>query len=159
MVRLSRKMGETLVEKGGVFAHGSTYGGHPVAAAVAIANLKALRSEAWVERVRDDTGPYLQKLLRDTFDAHPLIGQVQGHGLVAAIQFAEDKTTRKRFANEDDIAWHCRSVGFEEGVIIRSTLGRMIMAPALVATRSELDELVEKTKRAVDRTGRELKLL
>jgi len=156
---LSRKMGETLVEKGGVFAHGSTYGGHPVAAAVAIANLKALRSEGWVERVRDDTGPYLQKLLRDTFDGHPLIGQIQGHGLVAALQFTENKTTRKRFANENDIAWHCRSVGFEEGVIIRSTLGRMIMAPALVASHSELDELVEKTKRAVDRTGRELKLM
>jgi len=156
---LSRKMGETLVEKGGVFAHGSTYGGHPVAAAVAIANLKALRSEGWVERVRDDTGPYLQKLLRDTFDGHPLIGQIQGHGLVAALQFAEDKATRKRFANENDIAWHCRTVGFEEGVIIRSTLGRMIMAPALVATRAELDELVEKTRRAVDRTGRELKLM
>jgi len=156
---LSRKMGETLVEQGGVFAHGSTYGGHPVAAAVAIANLKALRSEGWVERVRDDTGPYLQKLLRDTFDGHPLIGQIQGHGLVAALQFAENKTTRKRFANENDIAWHCRTVGFEEGVIIRSTLGRMIMAPALVATHSELDELVEKTKRAVDRTGRELKLM
>jgi len=156
---LSRKMGETLVEKGGVFAHGSTYGGHPVAAAVAIANLQALRREGWVDRVRDDTGPYLQKLLRETFDGHPLIGQVQGHGLVAALQFAEDKTTRKRFANENDIAWHCRTVGFEEGVIIRSTLGRMIMAPALVATHSELDELVEKTKRAVDRTGRELKLM
>jgi len=156
---LSHKMGETLVEKGGVFAHGSTYGGHPVAAAVAIANLKALRSEGWVERVRDDTGPYLQKLLRDTFAGHPLIGQIQGHGLVAALQFAENKTTRKRFANENDIAWHCRSVGFEEGVIIRSTLGRMIMAPALVASHSELDELVEKTKRAVDRTGCELKLM
>jgi len=156
---LSRKMGETLVEKGGVFAHGSTYGGHPVAAAVAIANIKALRDEGWVDRVKNDTGPYLQKLLRETFDNHPLIGQVQGHGLVAAIQFAADKTTRQRFANENDIAWHCRSVGFEEGVIIRSTLGRMIMAPALVATHSELDELVEKTKNAVDRTGRELKLL
>jgi len=156
---LSRKMGETLVEKGGVFAHGSTYGGHPVAAAVAIANLKALRDEGLVEQVATDTGPYLQKLLHDAFDSHPLIGQIQGHGLVAALQFAENKSTRKRFANENDIAWHCRSAGFEEGVIIRSTLGRMIMAPALVATHSELDELVEKTKRAVDRTGRELKLM
>jgi len=105
------------------------------------------------------TAIHLQKLLHEAFDGHPLIGQIQGHGLGAAIQFAEDKARRKRFANENDIAWHCRSVGFEEGVIIRSTLGRMIMAPALVATRSELDELVEKTKRAVDRTGRELKLM
>ena len=156
---LGKRIGEALVEEGGVFAHGLTYAGHPVAAAVAIANLKALRDERIIETVKNDTGPYLQKLLRDTFADHPLIGEVQGAGLVAALQFAEDKATRKRFANESDIAWHCRTVGFEEGLIIRSTLGRMIMAPALVATHAELDELVEKTKKAVDRTVRELNLL
>ncbi|MGG7139622.1 hypothetical protein ACPUGR_13265, partial [Klebsiella aerogenes] len=52
-----------------------------------------------------------------------------------------------------------KPIGFEEGVIIRSTLGRMIMAPALIAGHSELDELVEKTKRAVDRTAKEIGLL
>jgi adenosylmethionine-8-amino-7-oxononanoate aminotransferase len=93
-------------------------------------------------------------LLRETFADHPLIGDIQGTGLLGALQFAEDKATRKRFANENDLAWQCRTFGFEEGVIIRSTLGRMIMAPALIATRSELDELVEKTRIAVDRTAR-----
>mgnify|MGYP006170585651 CR=1 FL=1 len=63
--------------------------------------------------------------------------------------------TRKRFANENDIAWRCRTIGFEEGVIIRSTLGRMIMAPALIASREEVDELIGKTLKAVDRTARE----
>ncbi|MCU1716160.1 aspartate aminotransferase family protein [Pseudomonas sp. 5P_3.1_Bac2] len=156
---LSKRIAEALVEKGGVFAHGLTYGGHPVAAAVAIANLTALRDEKIVEAVKHDSGPYLQKLLRETFAGHPLIGDIQGQGLVAALQFAEDKSSRKRFANENDIAWHCRTVGFDEGLIIRSTAGRMIMAPALVASHAELDELVEKTRRAVDRTGRELGLL
>ncbi|OLU23260.1 aspartate aminotransferase family protein [Pseudomonas sp. PA15(2017)] len=156
---LSSRIANALVQEGGVFAHGLTYAGHPVAAAVAIANLTALRDEKIVETVKADTGPYLQKLLRDTFADHPLIGDVQGSGLVAALQFAEEKASRKRFSNENDIAWHCRTVGFDEGVIIRSTLGRMIMAPALVATHAELDEMVEKTSRAVDRTGRELKLL
>jgi putrescine aminotransferase len=156
---LSARMAEVLVQQGGMFAHGLTYSGHPVAAAVAIANLTALRDEKIVETVKHDTGPYLHKLLRETFAEHPLIGEIQGTGLVAALQFAEDKATRKRFANENEIAWHCRTVGFDEGLIIRSTLGRMIMAPALVATHAELDELVEKTRRAVDRTARELNLL
>jgi putrescine aminotransferase len=156
---LSKRIAEALVEKGGVFAHGLTYGGHPVAAAVAIANLTALRDEKIVEAVKHDSGPYLQKLLRETFAEHPLIGDIQGQGLVAALQFAQDKNSRTRFANENDIAWHCRTVGFDEGLIIRSTAGRMIMAPALVASHAELDELVEKTRRAVDRTGRELGLL
>ncbi|WP_022961575.1 aspartate aminotransferase family protein [Halopseudomonas pelagia] len=156
---LSARMAEVLVQQGGVFAHGLTYAGHPVAAAVAIANLTALRDEKIIETVKFDTGPYLQKLLRETFAEHPLIGEIQGVGLVAALQFAEDKATRKHFANENDIAWHCRTVGFDEGLIIRSTLGRMIMAPALVASHAELDELVEKTRRAVDRSARELNLL
>ncbi|MCC9006378.1 aspartate aminotransferase family protein [Pseudomonas putida] len=151
---LSKRIAEALVERGGVFAHGLTYSGHPVAAAVAIANLKALRDEGIVTQVKDDTGPYLQRILREVFADHPLIGQVQGAGLVAALQFAEHKPTRKRFANENDLAWQCRTFGFEEGVIIRSTLGRMIMAPALIANHSELDELVEKTRIAVDRTAR-----
>ncbi|WP_288376814.1 aspartate aminotransferase family protein [uncultured Pseudomonas sp.] len=153
---LSKRIAEALVERGGVFAHGLTYSGHPVAAAVAIANLKALRDEGIVRQVKDDTGPYLQRILREVFANHPLIGQVQGAGLVAALQFAEDKASRKRYANENELAWQCRTFGFEEGVIIRSTLGRMIMAPALVANHSELDELVEKTRKAVDRTAQEL---
>lgn len=156
---LSRRMAEALVEQGGVFAHGLTYSGHPVAAAVAIANLKALRDEHVVAQVRDETGPYWQACLREVFGNHPLVGDIQSLGLVAALQFAEDKASRKRFANESEIAWRCRTIGFEEGVIIRSTLGRMIMAPALIATRAELDELVDKTRIAVDRTAREVGVL
>ncbi|WP_223466818.1 aspartate aminotransferase family protein [Pseudomonas sp. GL-RE-26] len=152
---LSKKMASVLVEQGGVFAHGLTYSGHPVAAAVAIANLKALRDEGVVTRVKDDIGPYLQQCLREVFGKHPLVGDIQGTGMVAALQLAEDKSTRKRFANENDIAWRCRTIGFEEGVIIRSTLGRMIMAPALIASREEIDELISKTLKAMDRTAQE----
>ncbi|CAI8933823.1 Putrescine--pyruvate aminotransferase [Pseudomonas sp. IT-196MI5] len=152
---LSKKMASVLVEQGGVFAHGLTYSGHPVAAAVAIANLKVLRDEGVVTRVKDDIGPYLQQCLREVFGKHPLVGDIQGTGMVAALQLAEDKSTRKRFANENDIAWRCRTIGFEEGVIIRSTLGRMIMAPALIASREEIDELIAKTLNAVDRTAQE----
>ena len=64
---LGKRIAEVLVEQGGVFAHGLTYSGHPVAAAVAIANLKALRDEGVVTRVREETGPYLQRCLREVF--------------------------------------------------------------------------------------------
>jgi adenosylmethionine-8-amino-7-oxononanoate aminotransferase len=81
---LSKRIAEALVERGGVFAHGLTYSGHPVAAAVAMANLKALRDEGMVRTVKDDTGPYLQQLLREVFADHPLIGDIQGTGLLGA---------------------------------------------------------------------------
>ncbi|MDP3814196.1 aspartate aminotransferase family protein [Pseudomonas sp.] len=152
---LSQRMAEVLVQQGGLFAHGLTYSGHPVAAAVAIATIKALRDEGVVDQVKHDSGPYLQQCLRQVFDGHPLVGEIQGSGLVAALQLCEDKASRTRFANETEITWRCRSIGFEEGLIIRATGGRMIMAPALVATRADLDELVSKTKLALDRTAQE----
>jgi putrescine---pyruvate transaminase len=151
---MSRRVGEALVEKGGVYAHGLTYSGHPVAAAVALANLDVLDRGGLVERTKNDTGPYLQKALRDAFTDHPLVGEIQGAGAVAAIQFAKDKATRERFANEADLTWHSRSVGFELGVIVRSTNGRLIIAPPLVIDHAQIDELVDKMRQAVDATAK-----
>ena len=66
-----------VVSEGGDFNHGFTYSGHPVAAAVGLENLRILREEKIVERVREETAPYLQKRLRELND-HPLVGEVRG---------------------------------------------------------------------------------
>ncbi|WP_175936315.1 aspartate aminotransferase family protein [Burkholderia cepacia] len=153
---MSRRVGNALVDKGGVYAHGLTYSGHPVAAAVALANLDVLEREGLIERTKTDTGPYLQKALRDAFDGHPLVGEIQGVGAVGAIQFAKNKATRERFANEADLTWHSRTVGFELGVIVRSTNGRLIVAPPLVIDHAQIDELVDTMRKAVDATAREV---
>jgi len=150
---MSRRIGEALVERGGVYAHGLTYSGHPVAAAVALANLDVLAKERLVERTKTDTGPYLQQALRDAFTDHPLIGEIQGVGAVAAIQFAKNKATRERFTNEAELTWHSRTAGFELGAIVRSTNGRLIIAPPLVIDHAQIDELIDKMRRAVDATA------
>jgi adenosylmethionine-8-amino-7-oxononanoate aminotransferase len=151
----SRRLAEPLVERGGVFAHGLTYSGHPVAAAVALANLKILENGV-VDQVRDDVGPYLQSSLRQRFAEHPIVGDIQGAGMVAALQLSSDPKTRARFEKEDDLAWRCRTIGFEKGVIIRSTIGRVITAPPLVSSRTHVDELVDKIGQAVDAAAREI---
>ena len=156
---LSRQIGDALVEKGGVFAHGLTYSGHPVAAAVALANLEVIEKENLVANARSGAGAYLQKTVRELFSNHPLVGEIQGTGMLAALQFAQNRTTRQRFANEQDVAWRCRTLGFEYGAILRSTLGRIIVAPALVFTNAQIDALLEKMKRAVDQTAREFGVL
>lgn len=156
---MSNRVARTLVEEGGVFAHGLTYSGHPVAAAVALANLELLHEEGIVERVRVDTGPYLQACLRDAFARHPLIGEIQGAGMVAALQLADGPASRRRFANEAEIATRCHELAFDDGIIIRATAGRLIFAPALVISRTEIDELVSKTVHALARTAREFELL
>src|SRR5690606_26755911 len=85
-----------VINQAGDFNHGFTYSGHPVAAAVALANLRILRDEGVVARVKAETAPYLQARLRELAD-HPLVGEVRGLGLLGAIELVQDKAQRKRY--------------------------------------------------------------
>ncbi len=85
-----------VLNEGGDFNHGFTYSGHPVAAAVALENIRIMRDEKIVNRVHDETAPYLQKRLRELAD-HPLVGEVRGVGMLGAIELVQDKATRKRY--------------------------------------------------------------
>lgn len=156
-VGLHERVAKAIIEHG-EFNHGLTYSGHPVAAAVALANLKLLRDGKIVERVKNDTGPYFQQLLRETFAGHPLIGEIAGAGLVAGLQLAEDPKTRKRFENGGDVGTLCRDFCFNGNLIMRATGDRMLLSPPLVITRQEIDELVSKAKMAVDATAQQLGL-
>jgi len=145
-----------VISESGDFNHGLTYSGHPVAAAVAIANLKVLRDERVVERVRSDTGPYFQQALREALDANPIVGEIAGAGLVAGIQLAEDKATRKRFANGGEVGTICRDFCFGGNLIMRATGDRMLLSPPLVITHVEIDELVDKATRAIELTAEKI---
>ncbi|POR54395.1 putrescine aminotransferase [Paraburkholderia eburnea] len=156
-VGLHDRVAKALIENGD-FNHGLTYSGHPVAAAVAVANLKLLRDEKIVEQVKTDTGPYFQQRLRETFANHPIIGDVSGTGLVAGLQLAEDPKARKRFANGGDVGTICRDFCFNGNLIMRATGDRMLLSPPLVITRGEIDEIVSKAKKAIDATAQQLGL-
>ncbi|AOK32212.1 aspartate aminotransferase family protein [Burkholderia singularis] len=154
-VALSQRVAGALIEHG-EFNHGMTYSGHPVAAAVAIANLTLLRDARIVERVKHETGPYFQKLLRETFANHPIVGEIAGTGLVAGLQLARDPLARKRFENGGEVGTICRDYCFNGNLIMRATGDRMLLSPPLVISKPEIDELVEKAKRAIDATAQQL---
>ncbi|MBR8056076.1 aspartate aminotransferase family protein [Burkholderia dolosa] len=156
-VGIHQRVARPIIDNG-EFNHGLTYSGHPVAAAVAVANLKLLRDEGIVERAKHDTGPYFQALMRDTFAHHPIVGEVHGHGLVASLQLAEAPAERRRFANGGDVGTICRDFCFNGNLIMRATGDRMLLSPPLVISRNEIDELVSKAKQAVDATARQLGL-
>ncbi|CAN0622076.1 protein of unknown function [Burkholderia multivorans] len=137
----------------GEFNHGMTYSGHPVAAAVAIANLRVLRDGGVVARVKRDIGPYFQRRLREALDGHPIVGEIAGVGLVAGIQLARDPARRARFDNGGDVGTICRDFCFDGHLIMRATGDRMLLSPPLVITEEEVDELVGKAKRAIDTTA------
>ncbi|WP_433695267.1 aspartate aminotransferase family protein [Paraburkholderia phenoliruptrix] len=146
----------TAIIENGEFNHGLTYSGHPVAAAVAVANLRLLRDEKIVERVKTDTGPYFQKKLRDTLANHPIVGEIAGAGLVAGVQLAEEPSSRRRFANGGDVGTLCRDFCFNGNLIMRASGDRMLLSPPLVISREEIDEIVAKAKSAIDATARQL---
>ncbi|OWJ59957.1 aspartate aminotransferase family protein [Paraburkholderia caledonica] len=154
-VGLNDRIAKAIIENG-EFNHGLTYSGHPVAAAVAVANLKLLRDEKIVERVKTDTGPYFQKNLRDTFARHPIVGEIAGAGLVAGLQLAEEPASRKRFANGGDVGSVCRDFCFNGNLIMRASGDRMLLSPPLVISKQEIDELVSKAKNAIDATATQL---
>ncbi len=93
---VSDRVADVLIEKGGEFAHGFTWSGHPVCCAVAIENINIMRREKIVERVRDEIAPYLQKRIRELED-HRLVGEVRGIGMLGAIELVAHKGSRTFF--------------------------------------------------------------
>ncbi|MCR1826951.1 aspartate aminotransferase family protein [Pseudomonas oleovorans] len=144
-----------VIEAHGDFNHGFTYSGHPVAAAVGLENLRILKEEGIVERVKAETAPYLQSRLRELAD-HPLVGEVRGVGMLGAIELVQDRATRKRYPGDKAVGMICRGHCFNNGLIMRAVGDTMIIAPPLVISPAEIDELVEKARKCLDLTLRDL---
>ncbi|HSV81700.1 MAG TPA: aspartate aminotransferase family protein [Ramlibacter sp.] len=150
-VMVGERMARVLIERGGEFEHGYTYSGHPVACAVALANLDLIEQQGLVQRVRDDTGPYLATQLAKLQD-HPLVGEVQSCGLMAAIQLARDSATGEAFDPVHGIGMVCRKHCFDNGLVMRAVGDRMVIAPPLIITRAQIDEMMDLIGQALDRT-------
>ena len=155
-VMVGDRVAQVLMNSGD-FNHGMTYSGHPVAAAVAAANLKILRDEGIVDRVRNDTGPYLQKKWQEAFADHPHLGDVRGVGFLAAFTWVKDKSRRELFANPGEIGTICRDIFFKNNLIMRAVGDSMVSAPPLVMTQTEIDEMIALAARCVDQTTNTLR--
>ncbi len=150
-VMIAERVAQTLIERGGDFNHGFTYSGHPAACAVACAALNIMRSEGIVERVKSDIGPYLQQRWRALED-HPLVGEARGVGLIGALELVRDKASRQGFADPGEIGTVCRDLCIANGLVMRAVRDTMIIAPPLVMTRAQVDELIDKARIALDLT-------
>jgi len=150
-VMVADRVADVLIDKGGEFAHGFTYSGHPAACAVANVNLALIEQEGLVDRVRTDVGPYLAQKWRELAE-HPLVGEARSVGLVGAIELVRDKRTRQFFANRGEVGTICRDFCFSNGLIMRAVRDTMIVSPPLVITRAQIDELADKARRCLDLT-------
>ena len=150
-VLVGERVARALIDEGGEFNHGYTYSGHPVACAVALANIRLIQREGLVERVHDDTGPYLAERFAE-LAAHPLVGEAQTCGLMGALQLVQDKARGTPFDAALEVGMVCRGHCFREGLIMRAVGDRMIVAPPLVVTRAQIDEMVALIRRCLDLT-------
>ena len=127
-----------------IWRHGYTYGGHPAACAAALATLDILERERLIERVAE-LEPHFQALVRETFADQPLVGEVRGEGLIAAVAvdpavLAQDPTVPAR------IGVRAR----EHGVISRALATSLQLSPPFVVTDGELTEMVTRLRAAFD---------
>ncbi len=139
------------------FNHGYTYSGHPVAAAIALENLRILEDERVIEHVRDVAHPYLAERWHALAD-HPLVGETKLVGLMGSLALTPQKGSRARFAAEAGTAGYItRERCFANNVIMRHVYDRMIISPPLVITPGEIDILIERATKALDEAYGKLK--
>lgn len=143
----------------GVFTHGSTWGGHPIATTVAVANITAMRDERILDNVRDLEGAF-QAGLDQIVDAHPTVREWRGTGFFYALEFTGDRRTGRELTPEQEVAL-VREVmprAMREVNLITRPDDRgatlLMLSPPLVADADVLRELlagVDAVCSAVDR--------
>jgi L-2,4-diaminobutyrate transaminase len=136
----------------GAIGHGYTYSGHPIGAASALCNLDIIARENLVGNARD-TGAYLQQRMQETFANHPLVGDSRGVGMLHALEFSSNKFKREHFNPNLKIGPQIAAACLEEGLIARAMPQGDILgfAPPLIATPADIDSIVERAERAVNK--------
>ena len=136
----------------GDFNHGYTYSGHPVAAAVALENLRIMEEENIVGHVRDVVGPYL-KAKWEKMVEHPLIGEAKIVGMMGSVAMTPDKEKRAAFkAPAGTVGLIARDRCFANNLVMRHVGDRMIISPPLVMTPDHIDTLIARATKALDET-------
>ena len=153
----SDRLMEPFLAPGEMFAHGYTFGGHPVSTAVALANLEIFEREQVLEHVRE-TGPALRATLERLTDL-PIVGDVRGDGFFFGIELVKDKTTRESFTDEECERLLYGFVSkqlFAEGLYCRADdRGDPVvqLAPPLICTQEHFDEMEQILRVVLDKAG------
>ncbi len=159
-VLVGDRVARVLTEQGGDFNHGFTYSGHPVACAAALENLRILRDDKLVEQVALTTGPYLKAKFASLGD-HPLVGFANSLGFVAGLNLVRRKAANVHECELFDpalgVGMICRGHMFGNGMIMRAVGERMIIAPPLIMTCEQIDEMIATIRFCLDATLAELR--
>ena len=132
----------------GTFGHGFTAGGHPVAAAVALENIKIIEERNLVDNARD-VGAYMQERLRK-LESHELVGEVRGVGLIMAVELVADKATKAPWGNVGALGVMVNGLLQQHGVIVRNMGDAIAFCPPLIITAEQVDTIVDAFSKSLD---------
>jgi putrescine aminotransferase len=121
-----------------------------VACAVAIENLKIIKEESLIEKSRD-TSIYLQERMKEISE-HPLVGEVRMKSFIGCVELVKDKEKKIMFEDTGTVGTICRDYCLENGLVMRAVRDGMIFCPPLTFSNDNIDELIEKLKKSLDKT-------
>ena len=131
------------------FYYGHTYTGNPLAAAVALANLKIFRDESVVDRLQ----PLISRMksgMAERFAAHPHVADIRQWGMMAGIELMEDPAAKRAYPYERLIGAQVAKAARKAGVLMRPLGDVIVFMPPLSITASEIDLLLDATLEAID---------
>jgi adenosylmethionine-8-amino-7-oxononanoate aminotransferase len=140
----------------GSYVHGSTFGGHPVATAVAVANMTAMRDEGVMDHVlANEAG--MAESLNKLADAHPCVKEVRGTGFFYAIDLCADRESGRDLSPAQEVGLRGGALGGfvrEQRMTIRPDdrgYTGLTISPPLIADGTVVDDLVTRTDKVLDR--------
>jgi adenosylmethionine-8-amino-7-oxononanoate aminotransferase len=134
----------------GIFGHGYTYTGHPVAAAAALKAIEIYQRENLFEHAAK-MGDYMQSRLQE-FSEHPLVGEVRGKGLIAAVELVANKERREGFA-DGKVGAMTKQFCQDQGLLIRAVSGNCLaFCPPLIINDEQIDEMIFMFEAALKQT-------
>jgi putrescine aminotransferase len=149
---LSDRVAEALIERGGEWAHGFTYSGHPVCCAVALENIAILQREKLIERAAALTPRFAERVA--SFAGHPIVGDARSIGLMAGFELSSDPARRTPFDSELKVGEHCSAEAMKRGLAFRANGDTVTLMPPLIVTDDEFDFIFAVARESLDATAR-----
>jgi putrescine aminotransferase len=148
-VALGQRIGDAVFAGEKEYAHGVTYAGHPVCAAVALENLSILEEEDLVTRAAGPIGSAFAERLGRLRD-HPLVGEVRSCGLLASIELCRDKERHLLFEPAGKVGLIARELSVKNGLVMRAIRDGLVLSPPLIVSEAQIDEIVTIARRTLD---------
>ncbi len=156
-ILIGEKIYQAMLEesrKVGVFAHGFTFAGHPVAAAVARETLRIYEEDDVIGHVQR-IAPHFQAAVRSLGD-HAHVDDIHGVGLLASFELVADRATKAPFPTDAGLGDKIEQAAYRNGLILRNIGDRIALAPPLIIQEAEIDEMLSRVRRVVDEVAAEV---